>query len=208
MPKCPGQDPQFWKPEDVAEVPCADCGYTVEFFKTDVTLRCPRCRRHVTNPTANTGCAQWCTHAPRCLGFDTDALALPNHARQPRLQQLVWRLRLSLGPKDPRFLHALRALKHAHALLTEHTAQPRRVLAAVLLHVEPTTAADLMKESGFATDEAEDIQRAASQLHECRAPTARELNIARQADLRTHEEEGLKHTTHASAASEGIPEDR
>lgn len=33
---CPGQDTRYWGPDDVSEVACATCGYSVEFFKRTV----------------------------------------------------------------------------------------------------------------------------------------------------------------------------
>ena len=68
--KCPGQSSLFWKPEDVTEKPCPDCGYLVEFFKTDIKRKCPQCSREMINPKANLSCAEWCNHAEDCLGPD------------------------------------------------------------------------------------------------------------------------------------------
>jgi hypothetical protein len=64
---CPGQDRRFWKPSDVSYTPCGHCGESVEFFRSDVTLPCPSCRRPVANPSFDSGCAAWCDHAAKCL---------------------------------------------------------------------------------------------------------------------------------------------
>lgn len=66
--KCPGQDMRYWKAEDVHEEACPYCGTGMEFFKTDVRLRCPSCRRKVVNRNFNLGCAAWCAYAEQCLG--------------------------------------------------------------------------------------------------------------------------------------------
>lgn len=66
--KCPGQDMRYWTAEDVHEEKCPQCGETIEFFKTDIRLRCRNCKTRVANPKFNMGCAQWCAYAEQCLG--------------------------------------------------------------------------------------------------------------------------------------------
>lgn len=66
--KCPGQDMRYWTAEDVHEEKCPHCGEIVEFFKTDIRLRCRNCKTRVANPRFNMGCAEWCAHAEMCLG--------------------------------------------------------------------------------------------------------------------------------------------
>lgn len=34
--KCPGQDRRYWKPGDIFDVECPQCGNGVEFFKDEV----------------------------------------------------------------------------------------------------------------------------------------------------------------------------
>lgn len=66
--KCPGQDMRYWTPDDVCEIACPECGEMIEFFKTDIRLRCRKCKTRVANPKFNMGCAQWCAYAEQCLG--------------------------------------------------------------------------------------------------------------------------------------------
>ncbi|MGM0689235.1 MAG: hypothetical protein ACQESO_06600 [Bacillota bacterium] len=66
--KCPGQDMRYWTAEDVYEEKCPQCGSMIEFFKTDIRLRCRDCKTRVANPRFNMGCAQWCAYAEQCLG--------------------------------------------------------------------------------------------------------------------------------------------
>jgi DNA-directed RNA polymerase subunit RPC12/RpoP len=66
--KCPGQDTRYWKAEDIHEAACPYCGALIEFWKTDLRVRCPECRRKVLNPRFNLGCAEWCSYADKCLG--------------------------------------------------------------------------------------------------------------------------------------------
>ena len=63
---CPGQDTRFWKPEDVSECRCPECGAAVEFWKDDVDRPCPKCRHRLRNPRFNAGCAAWCKFADKC----------------------------------------------------------------------------------------------------------------------------------------------
>ena len=74
--RCPGQDTRYLKPDDIFEVDCGQCGYSIEFFKDDASRRCPNCGSRVANPKISVGCAQWCKHAKECLGFDPQSLQL------------------------------------------------------------------------------------------------------------------------------------
>jgi hypothetical protein len=66
--KCPGQDMRYWTAEDIHEEKCPQCGEMIEFFKTDIRLRCRNCKTRVANPRFNMGCAEWCAYAEQCLG--------------------------------------------------------------------------------------------------------------------------------------------
>lgn len=66
--KCPGQDMRYWTAEDVYDIKCPHCGNMIEFFKTDIRLRCPSCRERVANPKFSMGCAEYCAYAEQCLG--------------------------------------------------------------------------------------------------------------------------------------------
>ncbi len=66
--KCPGQDTRYWTADDVYEENCPKCGEIIEFFKTDIRLRCRNCKTRVANPRFDMGCAEWCAHAEMCLG--------------------------------------------------------------------------------------------------------------------------------------------
>lgn len=66
--KCPGQDTRYWTADDVHEEECPNCGEMIEFFKTDIRLRCRNCKTRVANSRFDMGCAQWCSYAEQCLG--------------------------------------------------------------------------------------------------------------------------------------------
>ena len=50
MFKCPGLDQRFWKPDDIFEVACPGCGYSLEFFRDEPRLKCRKCGQSVINP--------------------------------------------------------------------------------------------------------------------------------------------------------------
>ena len=68
MPKCPGQDQRYWKPDDIFEINCLECGTLIEFWKDDLKLECPKCKKIIPNPKFDLSCAEWCKYAKECLG--------------------------------------------------------------------------------------------------------------------------------------------
>ena len=70
--KCPGQDSYNWKPEDLTEAPCPQCGKVVEFMKDDMSRKCPSCGTRFGDPSKDNGCLQWCKMADKCLGIKSD----------------------------------------------------------------------------------------------------------------------------------------
>jgi DNA-directed RNA polymerase subunit RPC12/RpoP len=66
--KCPGQETQFWTAEAIYEVPCPQCGKSVEFYKDDTTRICQGCGHRFVNPKLDFGCASYCQFAEQCLG--------------------------------------------------------------------------------------------------------------------------------------------
>jgi hypothetical protein len=94
LSKCPGQDTRYWTADDIHEQPCPHCGETIEFWKTDIRVRCPHCKQKAVNPRFNLGCAEWCAYAEQCLGSAGRGIA-----PQP--------LRQVLGREISRLLHGL-----------------------------------------------------------------------------------------------------
>jgi hypothetical protein len=66
-PRCPGQDSQYWKPEDIFFIKCPSCDGEIEFWKDEPVRPCPSCQREVANPRIDRGCAEWCRHADECM---------------------------------------------------------------------------------------------------------------------------------------------
>jgi len=73
--KCPGQDMRYWTAEDIHEEKCPNCSELIEFWKTDIRVRCRKCKTRVVNPRFNLGCAQWCSYAEQCLGSGVKGLS-------------------------------------------------------------------------------------------------------------------------------------
>lgn len=86
MVRCPGQDQRFWKPEDIFEVKCLNCGEQIEFFKDEPKLKCRRCGQMVINPKIDLGCAEWCQYAKQCPGSSAvkDIGAILDKFNKPR----------------------------------------------------------------------------------------------------------------------------
>lgn len=133
MKKCPGQDSQFWTAEDVYEIACGNCGFLVEFFKTDGMRRCTRCGLRVINPRVSIGCAQWCESAKECLGYDPHQQGNEG-AESSLLDELIAAMKTEFGDDQPRISHALRVLEYAQEILQKEAADPRVVLSAAVLH--------------------------------------------------------------------------
>ena len=72
--KCPGQDTRNWKHEDIYEDNCPNCGEEMEFWKTDLRVKCRSCGTKVVNRRFNLNCAAWCAYAEQCLGSAADQL--------------------------------------------------------------------------------------------------------------------------------------
>ena len=66
--RCPGMDPNRFKPEDIQMIKCTGCSYTLEFWKDDVYIVCDECGNKNPNPKIESYCIAWCSEAESCLG--------------------------------------------------------------------------------------------------------------------------------------------
>ena len=131
---CPGQDTRFWTKNDIFDVECARCGYDIEFFKDDASRRCPHCGTRVGNPRLSLGCAQWCEHAEKCLGFDPKSITIDEDKEASLADKLIEAIKAHFAGDQERITHALLVLERAQELLRHEDANPRVVVAAALLH--------------------------------------------------------------------------
>lgn len=128
MVRCPGQDQRFWKPEDIFEVSCPGCGASIEFWKDEPKLRCPKCKEMTVNPKLDLGCAKWCRYAKECLGISAsrDSTIL--------CDRLIEEMRKVFGRDQRRINHALEVLKYAEKIQLVEGGDPLVVKAAAILH--------------------------------------------------------------------------
>lgn len=139
--KCPGQNPQYWKPEDALEVTCPNCKEIIEFFKDELKRQCPNCKQEVTNPKADFGCALWCPKAVDCMGQERYQQLLVTAKRQPKPDNcqtkkdlLLIEMEKYFGPDERRINHAKGVLGFAQQLLEKEPADPLVVISAAILH--------------------------------------------------------------------------
>lgn len=71
--RCPGQNLQNWRFDDIFEVHCPHCRAGLEFWKDEPMLLCRNCGAEVRNPRLDLGCAKWCKYADKCLGIEVKA---------------------------------------------------------------------------------------------------------------------------------------
>jgi hypothetical protein len=129
MVKCPGQDQRFWKPDDIFEADCPECGTKVEFWKDEPRIKCPKCKKGIWNPKIDLGCAEWCQYAEQCLGVTTgkkDVTIL--------CDKLIAEMKGVFGEDEKRINHALMVLKYAEEIRTAEGGDPLVVKAAAILH--------------------------------------------------------------------------
>lgn len=128
MIRCPGQDQRFWKPGDIFETNCPDCGAAIEFWKDEPKLKCPKCKKSIANPKLDMGCAEWCQYAKQCLGIaaDQDSGVL--------CDKLIAEMKKALGGDQQRINYTLKILEYADQIQLVEGGEPLVVKAAVVLH--------------------------------------------------------------------------
>ena len=159
---CPGQDTAFWRPGDIYEVTCSQCGHELEFFKDDVSRRCTNCGTRVQNPKLNLGCAQWCEHAKQCLGYDPKEMMLSEGEDTSLVDKLIEGLKAAVGGDQERLSRAITVLEQAKEVLRRRGPEgvdPKVVLAAALLGgLGPAEARKVMDQAGLAWEAADRVE--------------------------------------------------
>jgi endogenous inhibitor of DNA gyrase (YacG/DUF329 family) len=126
---CPGQDTAFWRPGDIYEVPCSECGKEIEFFKDDATRRCTGCGKLVRNPKLNLGCAAWCEHAKDCLGYDPkEVMAAAEGGDASLVDRLIAAMKQAVNGDQERISFSLSVLELAKRLMQAEGGEPRVVI--------------------------------------------------------------------------------
>jgi hypothetical protein len=123
--KCPGQDTQFWKPGDVYNIDCPQCGRPIEFFKDDIRRRCETCGHMFINPKLHLGCAKWCQFADQCVGVI---------GKDEFKEIIILAIKEHYGANEEKITNALKILAFAEDLLEQKNGNPKVVIAASLLY--------------------------------------------------------------------------
>ncbi len=160
--KCPGQDSRYWKPGAIFEVPCAQCGEPVEFFKDEPTRRCRKCGHKMVNPGMDFGCAAYCRFAEQCLGdLPPELLAQRNDLLKDRVAVEMKRY---FGRDFKRIGHATRVARYAERIVREEKGDPAVVLTAAYLHDIGIPEAERKHHSSAARHQEEEGPRVAREL--------------------------------------------
>ncbi len=133
--KCPGQDMRYWKPGDIFNAKCPDCGGTVEFFKDEVRRKC-KCGHVLTNPKLDFGCAEWCPYAEQCIGtVPEEVKAKQQVERENSLRERIsMEMKKHFGKDLKRISHALKVAHYAEQILKMEGGDPLVILGAAYLH--------------------------------------------------------------------------
>ncbi len=130
--KCPGQDTQYWTSHAIFEVPCPECGKTVEFFKDDTTRKCGHCGHRFLNPHLDFGCAAYCQYAEQCLGdLPPELLARKEDLLKDRV---ALEMKRYFKSDFRRIGHASRVARHAERIGRDEGGNMAVILAAAYLH--------------------------------------------------------------------------
>lgn len=139
--KCPGQNPQYWKPQDACEVACPHCKEIIEFFKDEPKRKCFNCKQEVVNPNVDFGCALWCPKAVECIGQERYQQLVESAKRtsapdkhKTKKDLLLFEMERYFGKDARRINHAKKVLGYAEALLEKEKVDPLVVMAAAILH--------------------------------------------------------------------------
>jgi hypothetical protein len=127
MYRCPGQDQRFWRPEDLFEIKCQQCGHSVEFFKDEPKLKCSNCGNLVNNPRIDLGCAEWCQYGEQCTGVTKEGL-------NSVCDKLINQMKNVFGDDTKRINHALAVLEFAKQILAAEGGDALVVKASAILH--------------------------------------------------------------------------
>ena len=161
--RCPGQDQQFWKPEDIFFITCPYCQAEIEFWKDEPLRLCPVCRQEIRNPRLDFGCAKWCKQAHECLG------ALPEAPDQMGTicERILAAMKATLGEGHPQIAVAEQAMRsRPKSLEARDPLVPARRAAWMLRPVYETArgegeaaARSLLHQAGFTDSFVEQVVR-------------------------------------------------
>ena len=213
MIRCPGQDQRFWKPEDIFEINCTQCGKSVEFFKDEPKLKCPNCGNVVVNPKIDLGCAEWCQYSRQCTGVIREGLS-------SICDKLIDQMKSAFGRDTKRIHHALAVLEFAEKIQAAEGGDALVIKASAILHdigileaqrkygsaagkyqeIEgPPIAREILKKSDIPSEAVEHICRIIANHHSAKDIDTLEFRIIWDADNLVNLSDELKDTSRERA---------
>ena len=125
---CPGQNTMFWKPDDIYDVKCPNCGTPVEFWKDDSKRTCD-CGHRFLNPKRDLGCLEYCKYAEDCMPemFEGENLKALYRDR------LLVAAKIVLKTENSRLERSQEVAEMAEEILDGEGGQPKVVFAATIL---------------------------------------------------------------------------
>ena len=126
--RCPGQNTMFWKPDDIYDVKCPNCGTPVEFWKDDSKRTCD-CGHRFLNPKRDLGCLEYCKYAEDCMPemFEGENLKALYRDR------LLVAAKIVLKTENSRLERSQEVAEMAEEILDGEGGQPKVVFAATIL---------------------------------------------------------------------------
>jgi hypothetical protein len=126
--RCPGQNTMFWKPDDIYDVTCPNCGRPVEFWKDDARRVC-KCGHRFMNPKRDIGCLEWCKYAEKCM----PEMFQGENLRALYRDRLLAQAKTAMGFSEAHIHQILEVLDFAEEILAGEGGEPKVVIAAVIL---------------------------------------------------------------------------
>ena len=126
--RCPGQNTMFWKPDDIYDVRCPNCGAPVEFWKDDSKRSCD-CGHRFLNPKRDLGCLEYCKYAEDCM----PEMFQGENLKALYRDRLLVAARIALKPEDTRLERSQEISELAEEILDGESGQPKVVFAATIL---------------------------------------------------------------------------
>ena len=125
---CPGQNTMFWKPDDIYDVKCPNCGAPVEFWKDDSKRTCG-CGHRFLNPKRDLGCLEYCKYAEQCMPemFEGENLKALYRDR------LLAAAKITLKTEDSRLERSLEVVELVEEMLEGEGGEPKVAIAAAIL---------------------------------------------------------------------------
>ena len=121
---------------------------TLLVFKDESSAKCTGCDHRFRNPKVDLKCAEWCAYAKECLGFAVPSVKSANLGEGALASRLIQVVKEEFAHDQTRITRALMAFQHAKELASAEAADPRVVMAAVLLLEVGTPNSEQDKSAG------------------------------------------------------------